>query len=209
MKIPDNEIHVWHIGSEDKNFSRQVLSQYTGKAPDEIVFTKNQWGKPALAGKPELQDNPGIFFNLSHTKGFSVLAVSNFPGIGIDIEKIVPIDDMTALAKTCLSPQELQQLQQVSQGNWETTFYDYWTRKESVIKAQGKGLYTSLQSFSVTLRNAWSKVTLDQQTWYQKPLTLPGLWAGALTAERECRIREYKYSCTANSTRIPELNSGF
>ncbi len=196
MKIPDNEIHVWSSESEDKNFCRQILSQYTGEAPDEMVFTKNQWGKP------ELQDNPGIFFNLSHTEGFTVLAVTNFPGIGIDIEKIVPIDERTALAKTCLSARELQQMEQVPPENWEPAFYDYWTRKESVIKALGKGLSTSLQSFSVPLSQTWSKVTLAQQTWYLKPLTLPHPWTGALTAARKYPIMEYKYIHVTDFARI-------
>jgi len=77
---------------------------------------------------------------------------------------------------------------------WEPVFYDYWTRKESVVKAQGKGLSTSLQSFSVSLSKTWTKVELEQQDWYLKPLTLPRPWAGAVTVERKCRIREFKYS---------------
>jgi 4'-phosphopantetheinyl transferase len=194
MKELKNEIHIWQTESEDKNFCRRILSQYINKTPDEILFIRTQWGKPALAGKPELQDNPGIFFNLSHTQGYTVLAVTSFPGVGIDIEKIVPIDDKTPLAETCLSAQELQQLERTPPEKWEPTFYDYWTRKESVIKAQGKGLSTDLQSFSVSLSNTWTKVKLDQQTWYLKPLTLPHPWAGALTAERKCLIREYKFS---------------
>jgi 4'-phosphopantetheinyl transferase len=187
-----NEIHIWHIDSEAKkhtyNFCQQILSQYINKNPDEIVFTKTQWGKP------ELQDNQGIFFNLSHAQGLTVLAVADFPGIGIDIEKILPIDSKVGLAESCFSALEFQQMEQIPMEKWEPIFYDYWTRKESVVKAQGKGLFTSLQSFSVSLSKTWTKVKLGDQAWYLKPLTLPRPWVGAVTAERKCQIREYKYS---------------
>ncbi len=187
MRELHNEIHIWHIDSEDNNIRRHILSRYISKDPDDILFTKTQWGKP------ELQDNKGIFFNLSHTGGFTVLAVTGFPGIGIDIEKILPIDEKSSLAKTCFSPKEFQQMEQISLEKWEPVFYDYWTRKESVVKAQGKGLSVSLQSFSVSLNKTWTKVELEQQAWYIKPLALPWPWVGAVTAERKCRIREYKY----------------
>jgi len=190
MKELKNEIHIWHIDYKNNtyNFCRQILSQYVSKNPDEILFTKTQWGKP------ELQDNQGIFFNLSHTQGFTVLAVTNFPGIGIDIEKILPIDTKTGLAKDCFSAWEFQQMEQIPSEKWEPVFYDYWTRKESVVKAQGKGLFTSLQSFSVSLSKTWTKVKLERQAWYLKSLTLPCPWVGAVTAERKCQIKEFKYS---------------
>ena len=188
MKEFNNEIHIWYVDSEAENIRRQILSRYINKDPDEILFTRTQWGKP------ELQDDHGIFFNLSHTQGFTVLAVTNCPGIGIDIEKILPIDAKTGLAKTCFSAREFQQMEQVPSEKWEPVFYDYWTRKESVVKAQGKGLFAGLQSFSVSLSKTWTKVKLEQQAWYLKPLTLPWPWVGAVTAERKCQIREYKYS---------------
>jgi 4'-phosphopantetheinyl transferase len=190
MKLKElkNEVHIWHCASEDKDFSRRILSQYIGKAPDEITFTKTHWGKP------ELQDNQGIFFNMSHTQGYTVLAVAGFPGIGIDIEKIVSIDVKAGLAKNFFSASEFYDIEQVPPGKWEPTFYDYWTRKESVVKASGKGLSADLQSFSVSLSKTWGKVELEQLAWYIKPLTLPRPWVGAVTAERKCRIREYKYS---------------
>lgn len=190
MKEFKNEIHIWRISQETKNntysFCREILSKYISKNPNEILFTRTKWGKP------ELQDNQGIFFNLSHTEGLTVLAVAGFPGIGIDIEKILPIENKTGLAKDFFSTIEFQQIEQTPSETREPVFYDYWTRKESVVKAQGKGLSTNLQSFSVSLSKAWTKVKLEQQTWYLKPLTLPLPWVGAVTAERGCRISEYK-----------------
>jgi 4'-phosphopantetheinyl transferase len=190
MNELNNEIHIWYINSEAKNIRQEILSQYINKKPDDILFTRTQWGKP------ELQDNQGIFFNLSHAKGFTVLAVTNFRGIGIDIEKILPIDAKITgnLAKTCLSEKEFQLMEQLPQESRDKIFYDYWTRKESVIKAQGKGLSTNMQSFSVSLDEEWTKVKLEQQAWYQKPLSLPWPWVGAVTVERKCQIREYNYS---------------
>ncbi len=63
---------------------RDVLSRYVGVEPSELVFTRNAHGKPALAvpaGCP-------ITFNVSHTKGLSVCAVTCDHPIRVDVEAL-------------------------------------------------------------------------------------------------------------------------
>ena len=51
---------------------RTVLSRYVAVRPEAWEFSYNPHGKPSVAGPGE----PGLEFNLSHTEGVVVLAVS-------------------------------------------------------------------------------------------------------------------------------------
>lgn len=95
-------------------------------------------------GKPYTERNG--FFNISHAGDFVIAAVSSKFEMGIDIEKIIPItltdfkDQMTALEWNCISS---------CCENRNREFYRYWTQKEAVIKAVGKGFSIPLKSFEI------------------------------------------------------------
>ena len=67
---------------------RDVLSRYVGEQPSALVFTHNDFGKPALGGPP---GHP-VSFNLAHTKGMSVCAVVSKQMIGVDVENLQRIN---------------------------------------------------------------------------------------------------------------------
>ena len=86
-------------------------------------------------GKPYAKN--GIFFNVSHSGNCAALAFGGHE-TGIDIEKIN--GDNLYLAEHIFTKQELQWVNT----DPVTRFHILWSIKESVLKAAGTGLYSSV-----------------------------------------------------------------
>ena len=114
-------------------------------------------------GKPYTDRNG--FFNISHAGDFVIAAVSSEFEMGIDIEKIIPValkdfkDQMTAVEWNRISSCAENQNQE---------FYRYWTQKEAVIKAAGKGLSIPLKSFEII----GLKTVIAEKSYYLKELDI-------------------------------------
>ena len=117
--------------------ARCEICRTTGLSNRQLEFSTNEFGKPFLV------NNPNIHFNISHAGHYIACAVSNEP-IGIDIELIKPVD--MAIAERFFTPDETAY---IMTGMQEQRFYEIWTKKESHIKWEGKGLHKPLTSFSV------------------------------------------------------------
>lgn len=78
--------------------------------------------------------------NLSHSGNYAVCAVSDMQ-VGVDIQKMDKAN--MALAQRFFTSEECEFIKT------NDDFYDIWVKKESLIKAVGKGLAIPLSSFSV------------------------------------------------------------
>ncbi len=94
-------------------------------------------------GKPYLKDRRDLYFNLSHSGRYVVLAWGDTP-VGVDVQQHDPDTNVEAIGKRYFTADE----QQYSQGD-RNRFYEIWTKKESFLKYTGKGLGAGLRSFSV------------------------------------------------------------
>lgn len=114
-------------------------------------------------GRPYLK-NRCIDFNISHSGNCALCVVSDSSRVGIDIEKEkdVEVTDF----KRVFTNEEWRDIE--NSATPLIDFYSYWTRKESVIKADGRGLSIPLDRIDV--RN--NHVECDNYTWYLKELTL-------------------------------------
>jgi len=110
---------------------REILSGYLRLQPAELVFTQTQHGRP------EISD---LHFNISHTEGLSILAVSTTAPLGLDLEKTAPRDDLDALARHILSKEEKEHFFALPALEQLTAFYQIWTAKEAYLKALSTGL---------------------------------------------------------------------
>ncbi|WP_246663395.1 4'-phosphopantetheinyl transferase superfamily protein [Rhizobium sp. WL3] len=124
---------------------RRILATYLGIEPRAVRFGYNNWGKPEL----DLADRSRLHFNLSHSAGEAMLAVSAHTEVGIDIEEIRPLEE--DIASHFFSGSECAALAALSGGERLVAFYRCWTRKEAFVKAHGAGLSVPLDSFDVSL----------------------------------------------------------
>jgi 4'-phosphopantetheinyl transferase len=128
---------------------RTTLSRYAVVAPADWRFTANAHGRPEIlnrgAGVPDLR------FNLSHTHGLIACAVTVEREVGIDVEHVQRILTHD-IASRFFAPSEVQDLHALPAADQARVFFDYWTLKESYIKARGFGLALPLGDFAFSLR---------------------------------------------------------
>lgn len=105
--------------------------------------------------KPFLRDAPN--FNISHSGKYVVCVISDNE-IGVDIEEIktLDIDDF----KDHWTEDEWSRI--VGSSKSLEQFYRYWTRKEAIIKADGRGMMIPLNKISVVEAD----FTLDATRWF-------------------------------------------
>lgn len=127
---------------------RLVLSHYAGDAPAAWRFLTKAHGKPALASAAAQAD---LRFNLSHTDSLAVVAVATGREVGVDAENVERRDPGIDLARRYFAPEEVAQLTRLDDDQRKSGFFDFWTLKESYIKARGLGLALPLDAFGFHL----------------------------------------------------------
>jgi 4'-phosphopantetheinyl transferase len=128
---------------------RYVLGAYRGVDPTALEFTTGEFGKPALAGLADRRDSSQLAFNLSHSHGRALLAVSAGRDVGVDIEQENPRTDVLGIASSYFFGSERDSIVAAAPERRMATFFRYWAAKESVMKAEGAGLHLPLDSFHV------------------------------------------------------------
>ena len=137
---------------------RAILGRYSNRDPEHVSFSYSSHGKPALAGD---SDGVAIRFNLSHSDGIALYAVTRGREVGIDIERIRFDLALVEIAERFFSAQEAATLQTLPTEMQHQTFFRYWTRKEAYIKARGEGLSLSLDRFDVSLAAGETDIRLS------------------------------------------------
>jgi 4'-phosphopantetheinyl transferase len=127
---------------------RAILGFYLNRAPECLSFCYNSYGKPALAEEPNLD---AIRFNVSHSHGEALYAVTRGRAVGIDVERIRPDLPVAQIAGRFFSQREIMMLRALPGEMQRQAFFRYWTHKEAYIKARGEGLSLPLDQFDVSL----------------------------------------------------------
>ena len=125
-----------------------MLSQYADIQPGNWRFEKGEKDKPEICNPPL-----PLRFNISHTKNLIICAVMLNDDIGCDVENTTRNNDVLAIADRFFSPSESAELFSLPLEQQRSRFFDYWTLKESYIKAWGLGLAIPLKDFSFNLDN--------------------------------------------------------
>lgn len=108
-----------------------ILANYTKLDPKKITFEYRANKKPYLAS------DTGLFFNVSHSEDYVLIAVSHNE-IGIDIEYSAKDFDFESILFDVFSNDEILAIQNTM--DKKEAFYTSWTRKEALAKALGKGI---------------------------------------------------------------------
>jgi len=138
--------HDRHDALITRAFVRDLLSYYADIAPSDWRFDKGVKDKPEIVNPPL-----PLRFNLSHTKGLIICAVTLADDIGCDVENTTRSNDVLAIANRYFSASETNALFSLPTEQQRHRFFDYWTLKESYIKAWGLGLAIPLKDFSFNI----------------------------------------------------------
>jgi 4'-phosphopantetheinyl transferase len=129
---------------------RTTLSRYASVSPENWLFCINDYGRPEIANQlPELQ----LSFNVSHTSGLIVLGVTRKRALGVDAENVLTRVASIDIANQFFSSRESAELAKLPSDQQHDRFFEYWTLKESYIKARGMGLSIPLNKFNILLLN--------------------------------------------------------
>lgn len=128
-------------------------------------------------------DSINVSFNISHS-GEVVLCVLSIEDVGIDIEEIKPIKILDF--KSQMTGNEWVLVNESE--NSKRSFYNYWTQKEAVIKAHGKGLSIPLKSFEV--QNM--KTTIGSENFFLKKITIKEDYSCHLALKKSLNAIEIK-----------------
>ena len=150
-RMPSSQVQALYV----RNYLRKVLSCYSDLRPEEWRFEYGEKGKPRLIEKQQIET--GLNFNISHSKEHLLIAVCQREGkslqLGVDIEHARSSTNIDSIMKHYFSDTELTDLLKLNKEEQRERFFDLWALKESYIKATGKGLATSLRSFSFDFSN--------------------------------------------------------
>ena len=127
---------------------RAILGRTLNRVPESLSFCYGSHGKPALAGE---SDGATIRFNVSHSHGVALYAVTRGREVGVDLEHIRFDLAVAEIAERFFSRREIAMLRTLPTELQCQAFFHCWTRKEAYIKARGEGLSLPLDQFDVSL----------------------------------------------------------
>jgi 4'-phosphopantetheinyl transferase len=126
---------------------RRILGEYMNCPPAAVRLQRGAHGKPMLAGAA-----PALRFNMSHTHSAVLLGVCTRGEPGVDIERVRPLKDFGAMARTVLHPCEQRSLVRPAPLRQRLhDFFRVWTAKEAYAKAVGTGLMHGLRDVVIVL----------------------------------------------------------
>ncbi len=128
---------------------RILICDRLGIKNKDLVFDKNDYGKPFLTNQSD------VHFNIAHSGHWVVCCIDTLP-VGIDIQIIKNID--INLAKRFFSQKEYDSIKSLPESQRQSYFFELWSLKESYIKAVGKGMSIPLKSFTITIESGKIKV---------------------------------------------------
>jgi 4'-phosphopantetheinyl transferase len=175
---------------------RELLGSLLSVAPSAIAFDYGEHGKPHLTAAFAIT---GLRFNISHSDDLALLGICWQRDIGVDIERWRTLVDEEALARRFFSPREVRDYLGLEAAQRSAGFFNCWTRKEAYVKAVGRGLGLSLDSFDVSLVPGelprllrHSALLQDGRTWSLAALELGAGCSAAVVLEGEtCHIGEF------------------
>lgn len=167
-------------------FLRLLLGWYLHASAKQLQFAYGAWGKPSLAG--EFHESQ-LRFNMSHSHGVALYAVTEEREIGVDVEHVRADFASDDIARRFFSPHEVGVLSEFPEDGRVAAFFSCWTRKEAYIKATGRGMSQPLDGFDVTL-GAGDDVALlrtedgSHERWRLIDVAVGAGYAGALAVEK-------------------------
>ncbi|WP_458627023.1 4'-phosphopantetheinyl transferase family protein [Winogradskyella sp. PC D3.3] len=108
-----------------------LIAKEKGLAVSQIYFEKE------TNHKPYFPIDRALFFNVSHAGDFAIIAIGNCE-LGVDVEQVDEHFNYSDILSTVFSAEEISFIKDFEFER--RLFYKFWTRKEAIVKAIGKGI---------------------------------------------------------------------
>lgn len=148
-------IYAMGIQNGDQHGTAELLLhrslEYCTDVQVPVKYHRNEHGKPYLTDEPE------IYVNWSHSGDYVICAVADRE-VGIDLQKM-DREPKENLIRKVLTKEEQEFYRSVPESDRKSLFYQYWSVKESFLKALGTGFYTSLQTFQVDMKEGQPQIS--------------------------------------------------
>jgi len=155
---------------------RRILSRYLQVAPRDVIIDYDPNGRPLI---PD-----GLYISCSYSQHAYLLAISRFPGIGVDVENMHDYREMGDVTRH-LSKHDMDTLSSLSPRDVTMASIRMWTRKEAFAKGIGTGLFHEPRDMVVPS-------SPDAVRWEGRPLVGADLWhLRDLEDLEEDFVREY------------------
>lgn len=124
--------------------------------------------------RPYLQSKPD--FNISHSGAYVMCAFSEQNLVGIDIEEIKPLhmNDF----KNVFSDEEWKAINTAE--NSLQQFYSNWTAKESLLKAEGRGITVAMDTVKIATQHG----IFENKEWFLKKINFNSAYAVHVASNR-------------------------
>ena len=184
-----------------RSWLRTILGGYLATDASRLTFSYSKKEKPSLG---QAFTASGVTFNVSHSGGVALLAITRHREIGVDVEQVRRDFDLEGIARRFFSAHEQQQLAGLADEKKPEAFFRCWTRKEAYIKATGEGLSLPLHQFDVSIAAGDTDALLaarpddsEVALWSLRDVPAgPGYAAALCVRGREWRLKEWAGSPT-------------
>jgi 4'-phosphopantetheinyl transferase len=139
----------------------QMLGMYGLEKNIIRKMSLHEFGKPFV---PSTE----VSFNISHSADLVVCAVAGRGNIGVDVERVRTIE--WGQYKECFSRDEWHKISMASHPAYK--LLELWAKKESILKADGRGLQIPLTD--VMIREDQGMIKGELKTWWTYPVSIPG-----------------------------------
>ncbi len=146
IELPVDHIDIWIVKDENIHEAlNKLLVRYLGINESLLQLKKSKYGKPYISGEYFEK----LFFNISHTQGFSVIAFYAGSEIGVDVEVNQHLPEEASIGDMIFHEKEKIIYSNLSAEKRSEYFYKVWVYKEAYLKAIGSGLSEDPRKYSL------------------------------------------------------------
>lgn len=161
-----------------RSLLKLILANYTKLNISQIQLDYNTNKKPYLAY------DPSLFFNVTHSEDYGLIAISN-KSVGIDIECINKDDDFINSLLNIFNEKEHSFIKNAF--DKKNAFMSLWTRKEAFVKATGKGIDDDFSKIPCIdgLHILDESIIKNKKNWETYGFEINSNYVGAISYEKK------------------------
>lgn len=141
----DTDRHRFLTG---RTLIRTIAGERLGIEPEQVKLDSSCFGCGKPHGKPRVVGAAGVEVSVSHSGDWVALAITDGAPVGVDVEEVRNAE-VSDLARISFSAAEQEAFAAVPEELRRTAFFTYWSRKEAVVKATGKGMSVPMSSLTL------------------------------------------------------------